>query len=248
MGVILYELLCGATPFDGETASGALAAIVADAHVPLRVLRKEVPNGLEDVVARCLKKDASGRFATIAELAQALGNFVPEESRRSVARISRMLGVPVSAPAQQLVISRHPSHDAHSTTVPSWEGLTTLTSSKTRRRALGLALVAAVVAAFLGLLSRGGVFSSAAGTSSSGPVDTTSMSVVAPPPPPVLPRPLPSPAPVPGAPASAELSDKEKPPKPAPSANKDTSRRRPRGEPRKPKSKQEPDDGTADRK
>jgi serine/threonine-protein kinase len=211
------------------------------------VLRKEVPNGLEDVVARCLKKDASARFATIAELAQALGNFVPEESRRSVARISRLLGVPVSAPVQQFVISRHPSHDPHSTTVPSWEGLTTLTSTKTRRRALGLALVAAVVAAFIGLLSRGGVFSSPSGPPSSGPVVATSTPVVAAPPPPVVPPQPPSSAgAVPGA-LSAELSDKEKPPKPAPSADKDP-RRRPRGEPRKSKNKQEPDDGTSDRK
>ena len=247
LGVILYELLCGATPFDGETSSGALAAIIADAHVPMRVLRKEVPPGLDEIISRCLKKDASARFATIAALAQALGPFAPEDAQATVGRISRMLGVGLTAPVpQQVVISKHPSHDPHSTTVPSWEGLTTLTSTKTRRRALGLALIAAIVAAFVGLLSRGGI-SAGSGTSSASPDVVTSPSVVASPPQPP-PTPPPSAELAPSAAPPAELAGQAKPPQPAPSAQKVVPKPRPRGEPKKPPSKQETNDGTADRK
>lgn len=249
LGVILYELLSGATPFDGETASGALAAIVADAHVPIRVLRKEIPDGLDEVVNRCLKKDASARYASIAELAHALGNFVPTESRGSVARISRMLGVHVSASTPQVVVfNKQSSDDAHSTTVPSWEGLTTLTSTKTRRRALGLALVAAIGVAFFGMLSRRGAFTTPGPSSATPAMATSTPFTAATPSVAARPPPQQSAEPVPSASSSAEPTSKEKVPPAAASAKKDILRQRPRGEPRKRPSKQETDDGTADRK
>jgi serine/threonine-protein kinase len=99
VGVILYELLSGITPFEGETLSGALAAIVADAPAPIRTLRPDVPAEIEEVLKRCLHKDANGRFSSIAELAHALGDFVTAESRGSVMRIARVLGVVMPQPA-----------------------------------------------------------------------------------------------------------------------------------------------------
>jgi serine/threonine-protein kinase len=135
LGVILYELLSGITPFEGETPSAALAAIVADAPTPLRAIRPDIPEDLEAAVTRCLKKEADSRVASILELAQSLEDFVTAESRGSVLRIARMLGValpptPVLRPGSQVG-----ADEGKSATVPSWEN-GTRQSQKVRRRAV----------------------------------------------------------------------------------------------------------------
>jgi serine/threonine protein kinase len=72
IGVILYELLTAQRPFGGETLGALLVAIVEQEPPPISATRRDVPPGLEEVVARCLKRSPSDRFASIAELARAL--------------------------------------------------------------------------------------------------------------------------------------------------------------------------------
>ncbi len=74
LGVILYELLAGRTPFEGSTTAAA-AAIVADPTPPLDSFRDDVPPGLLDAVHRALSKDRGARQATAVEFAQAIAPF-----------------------------------------------------------------------------------------------------------------------------------------------------------------------------
>jgi len=74
LGVILYELLAGRTPFEGSTTAAA-ASIVADPTPPLVEFREDVPKDLQDAVHRALSKDPAERFATVAEFAQAIAPF-----------------------------------------------------------------------------------------------------------------------------------------------------------------------------
>jgi serine/threonine-protein kinase len=91
MGVILFELLAGRPPWDGETVAGVFAAILEQAPPPMRMFRPDIPEGLELVVARCLARDPSDRFDTVAELASALAPFAPPHARTSVERIARSI-------------------------------------------------------------------------------------------------------------------------------------------------------------
>ena len=75
LGVILYELVSGTTPFLADTAPGVYARIIADPPRPLRELRADVPAVLEAICARCLQKDATRRYPNVATLAQALASF-----------------------------------------------------------------------------------------------------------------------------------------------------------------------------
>jgi hypothetical protein len=75
IGVILYELLTARRPFGGETLGELLVAIVEQQPPPISATRRDVPPGLEQVVARCLKRTPVERFGSIAELAQALEPF-----------------------------------------------------------------------------------------------------------------------------------------------------------------------------
>jgi len=68
LGVTLYELLAGRTPFTGPNAQGILHAILHRDPPLLRKLRDDVPRDLEAVVLKCLEKDSGRRYATAAAL------------------------------------------------------------------------------------------------------------------------------------------------------------------------------------
>jgi predicted Ser/Thr protein kinase len=72
LGVLLFELLTDQLPFEAPTILAMLAATERDpARVPSS-LRAEVPPSADAIVARCLQKRPSDRFASAADLATAL--------------------------------------------------------------------------------------------------------------------------------------------------------------------------------
>ncbi|MBK6460727.1 MAG: protein kinase [Myxococcales bacterium] len=75
LGVILYELLAGKVPFDGETVTELCLKVVIEKESPLAEHRPELPAGLAEIVHRCLAKDPNERFANVAALADALDPF-----------------------------------------------------------------------------------------------------------------------------------------------------------------------------
>ena len=72
LGVILYECLTGARPYDGESLADVFAAIRAGKAVPPSERRPGIPPALEQVVMRAMSSDPKARFASVTELAQAL--------------------------------------------------------------------------------------------------------------------------------------------------------------------------------
>jgi serine/threonine-protein kinase len=92
MGIVLQELLSGRPPFDADTFTALCTAIVSDAPTPLRSLVPDAPEELEHIVQKCLERKADDRFQNVAELAQALAPFAPEDSRHIATRISKTLG------------------------------------------------------------------------------------------------------------------------------------------------------------
>jgi serine/threonine-protein kinase len=72
LGVILYELVTGAVPFDGTSA-----AVVAQKHLtvpPARPSERQagVPGWIDKVVLRALQKDPAARYRSVEEMRQAL--------------------------------------------------------------------------------------------------------------------------------------------------------------------------------
>lgn len=99
LGIILFQLLSGRAPFNGETLPALSMAI---AHAPpesLRSLRPELPTGLERVVLKCLEKDRERRYRDVGELAKALLEFAPKRATASVERISRIVSLAASPAA-----------------------------------------------------------------------------------------------------------------------------------------------------
>jgi formylglycine-generating enzyme required for sulfatase activity/dienelactone hydrolase len=72
LGVVLYEMLAGRLPFDGENDVALLRAIVDDTPAPVRDVRPDVPPDLAAVVGRALAKDPAARYASASEVVLAL--------------------------------------------------------------------------------------------------------------------------------------------------------------------------------
>jgi tetratricopeptide (TPR) repeat protein len=72
LGVLLYELTTGSVPFKGDDPLAVISQHVHASVVPPRVLRPDLPRGLEAVILRLLAKDPSQRFATATETEAAL--------------------------------------------------------------------------------------------------------------------------------------------------------------------------------
>jgi serine/threonine protein kinase len=73
LGVIFYELVTGARPFQAADAS-ALEAAIRGGHLPAQpsARRADVPFELERIILRCLEVDVEDRYASIGELIEDL--------------------------------------------------------------------------------------------------------------------------------------------------------------------------------
>jgi serine/threonine-protein kinase len=72
LGVMLFELLSGQTPFSGETTFKLMHMHLYQMPPSIRELRPELPEGVELVVQRTLAKAPEDRFDSAGELAAAL--------------------------------------------------------------------------------------------------------------------------------------------------------------------------------
>ena len=86
-GSVLYEMLTGRRPFDGDSSITTRMAILGKAPLPPRSLRAELPPELERLVLRCLEKVKDARYASGAELLRDLealrGRLERARTRRS---------------------------------------------------------------------------------------------------------------------------------------------------------------------
>jgi eukaryotic-like serine/threonine-protein kinase len=83
--VILYEILCGVPPFQGETREAVLTKHLTEIPIPMRQRRRTVPVAVEAVVALALSKEPEPRPPI-----QTILNRLWEEANRSKTRWKRV--------------------------------------------------------------------------------------------------------------------------------------------------------------
>lgn len=88
LGVVLYEALTGRLPFAAETPAAMVYAILQTPAPPPGTWRPGIRRDLENVVMRMLQKDPDRRFATAAEVADALRGLVREDGSRPLDRVA----------------------------------------------------------------------------------------------------------------------------------------------------------------
>jgi serine/threonine protein kinase len=72
LGVVLFELLTGVPPFDGETMVAIALKHINEPTPSLRAINPEIPESFEAVVFAAMEKWPDGRYQTAAEFQKAL--------------------------------------------------------------------------------------------------------------------------------------------------------------------------------
>src|ERR1700680_1028786 len=81
LGIVLYHMLAGNVPFDGESVQSILMKQATADPTPIRRIRRDVSAELAAVLDRMLAKDPVARFPTAAALAAALVEAAPDAAR-----------------------------------------------------------------------------------------------------------------------------------------------------------------------
>jgi serine/threonine protein kinase len=71
-GVVLYEMLCGRTPFSGQSYAAILGAVLEGKYPAPRALRPDIPPHIEAAIARALDRDLKQRFPSAAAMRDAI--------------------------------------------------------------------------------------------------------------------------------------------------------------------------------
>lgn len=121
LGVTLYELLAHSPAFDADTLPAICAAIAADAPVPLRERRPEVPEPVAAIVSRCLEKSPALRYGSARELLTALRTWQGKAVEHAPLREDRpeqafvdVFGAAISRDRESRVSAASPRHTAES--------------------------------------------------------------------------------------------------------------------------------------
>ena len=150
LGAILFQLITGRPPYEGETIPELCAKLFTEDAPPPSTVRAGLPANLDAVLHRALARDATRRFQNVAELGAALLEFAPA-GRIHVERARRVLqaadGHKPSSVAPGPISSDSPTIQASVSAVALWSQL----SGRERRRRWALVAAAVLAVAVAGV-------------------------------------------------------------------------------------------------
>jgi len=120
LGVILYEMITGSTPFSGETSADVIAAIVKSEPPPISRLAPDAPDKLAEIVSKSLEKNTDDRYQTIKDLLVDLR------------RLKKRLDFESEIDRTATTDAPHSTHDSHVSTTVSPSASQTLSLDSVR--------------------------------------------------------------------------------------------------------------------
>ena len=159
-GVVLYEMLTGRVPFDGERPVVVAMKQINEPPVPPRTYEPDVPPALEAVVMTALAKRPSERYRSAEEFSAALTEVRRQIDPSSTGQHTMILGAVAGEAAAQTTLMAANSPTS-TTPLPAKSGAAQPPANKKRNRTTGIVIALivvlgiAAVAAVL-LISRGG--------------------------------------------------------------------------------------------
>ncbi len=135
-GIVLYEMATGKAPFSGDTTGMLFLSILQETPQEPRALNPELPEALQQVIAKCLEKDRQLRYQHASEIHSDLDGVRP-------ILIAPAAETPIAAVEERRSDSSWPSGNQRSTSTPAASA--TLATQKPRRRVLKIMSAAGVL-------------------------------------------------------------------------------------------------------
>jgi serine/threonine-protein kinase len=196
-GAVLYEMVTGQRAFAGDSGISTLSAVLRDEVKPIREIAVDVPAELDDLIARCLRKNPGDRWQSMKEVAATLNSL----------RARLDSGV-VLRPAASPIVSGEPRVPVQPSVVPdSKAGRIPRTGTKK------LVLLGFTGAAVVALAIAGAWWQTHRQGAAASPQPSATVTATAPP----APQPVPLPVAAPGAaPENVAIPATDAPPSPTP--------------------------------
>ncbi len=148
LGVVLYELITGVLPFEGDNPTAVVAAIAADAPIPILERTPDLPADLAAAVMRALEKSLERRYGSIAELVAALRPFesltlkpssslVPAEGESAGKLMAATTELAPLTPERSATSAKTESHSIGNS---GWSAVSTFVGRKRGKHAIALAI------------------------------------------------------------------------------------------------------------
>ncbi|GAP62051.1 serine/threonine protein kinase [Ardenticatena maritima] len=118
IGVLLYEMLTGQTPFQGEDRVAVALKHLNEPPPPLHELNPRVPPGLERLVLRMLSKDPAQRPADANEVARLLRAY--QNMGNEATAVTPRIQTPTTPPRQAAAARSAPPPKAAPTSTPDY--------------------------------------------------------------------------------------------------------------------------------
>ncbi|HCJ40738.1 MAG TPA: Stk1 family PASTA domain-containing Ser/Thr kinase [Ruminococcus sp.] len=80
VGVMLYEMLTGRKPFDGDTAVNVALKHMQETAIPPREIMPAIPEALEEIVIHAMEKQPAQRYQSAAEMIRDIDTFKLNQS------------------------------------------------------------------------------------------------------------------------------------------------------------------------
>ena len=94
LGIVMYEMVTGMLPFEGDTPAAVLSLQLMDKPTPLAEAAMDItlPPGVEEIIMRAMARAPDDRYQSITEMEQAIQQ-IPNSLPRSSHKIRNVMGI-----------------------------------------------------------------------------------------------------------------------------------------------------------
>ena len=89
LGVVLYEMVTGKLPFDGDSAVGIAMKHLKEKPVPPKEISPDIPEGLNDIILKAMQKEVSNRYVSASSMYNDLQKVLKDPDVKEVGKVGK---------------------------------------------------------------------------------------------------------------------------------------------------------------